>query len=225
MFAWFTSCAKRGIDGVSLALATVSKAVAKRCLQEHSGRMWRNCRKPYRYRARTAHARRHLTRLDKSTYLHDRPEMDTFKLLIDSFRIRQADDFEYQNKTTPPSIYTGAPSSTAPFRQYLDRATASKSLLPPWWIPEKIEECVTFGESGAWSDVRKKVTKHEVTQHYGYEKMPGVQLRMLFDKEDERWKDKPSDYEAYYQDHIRRILNGEGIYAPSLELYKYTVLY
>jgi hypothetical protein len=69
------------------------------------------------------------------------------------------------------------------------------------------------------------VTKHEVTQHYGYKKMPGVQPRMLFDKEDERWKDTPSDYKAYYQDHIRRILNGEGIYlrmyhAPSLKLYK-----
>jgi splicing suppressor protein 51 len=92
------------------------------------------------------------------------------------------------NKRTRPrhqaSILALHPS-TAPFRQYLDRATAYKSLLPPWWTPEKIEECVTFGESGAWSDVRKKVTKHEVTQHYGYEKMPGVQPRMLFDKEDE----------------------------------------
>lgn len=35
-----------------------------------------------------------------------------------------------------------------------------------------------FGESGAWSDIRKKVTKHEVIQHYGYDKMP-LQLRLL----------------------------------------------
>jgi splicing suppressor protein 51 len=118
------------------------------------------------------------TRLDKGTYLHDRPENDTFKLLTDSFRIRQADDFDYENKTTPPSIYTGAASSTEPFRQYLNRATACKGLLPPWWTSEKIEECVVFGESGAWSDIRKKVTKQGVIQHYGYDKMP-LQLRLL----------------------------------------------
>ncbi|KAF2703283.1 hypothetical protein K504DRAFT_463662 [Pleomassaria siparia CBS 279.74] len=131
---------------------------------------------------RLHHLERHVpdpfTRLDEGTYLHHRPEIDTFKLLIDSFRIRQADDFVYENKTTPPSIYTGALSSTEPFRHYLDRATACKSLLPPWWTPEKMEECVIFGESGAWSDIRKKVTKHEIIQHYGCEKMP-LQLRLL----------------------------------------------
>ncbi|KAF9728397.1 hypothetical protein PMIN01_13530 [Paraphaeosphaeria minitans] len=118
------------------------------------------------------------TRLDEGTYLHDRPETDTFKLLIDSFRMRQADDFQYEKRTTPPSIYTGAPSSTEPFRQYLDRATACQNLLPSWWDPKKIEECVAFGMSRAWSDLKKKVTKHEVIQHYGYEKMP-LQLRLL----------------------------------------------
>ncbi|RKF77373.1 hypothetical protein GcM1_220066 [Golovinomyces cichoracearum] len=118
------------------------------------------------------------TRLDKSTYLHDRPEIDTFKLLIDSFRMRQADDFEYENKITPSSIYSGAPSSIKPFRQYLDRATACKDLLPSWFTPGKIEECVIFGESGAWSDIRKKTTKQGIIQHYGNEKMP-LQLRLL----------------------------------------------
>ncbi|KAF9700337.1 hypothetical protein EKO04_001641 [Ascochyta lentis] len=118
------------------------------------------------------------TQLDNGTYLHNRPESDTFKLLVDSFRIRQADDFDYEKKTTPPSIYTGAACSTEPFRQYLNKATTCKSLLPPWWTPEKIEECVILGKSGGWSDIRKKVTKHEVIQHYGYEKMP-LQLRLL----------------------------------------------
>jgi hypothetical protein len=52
--------ARYSIGGVSLTLTTVSKAVAKRRLQEHSGRMRRNCCKPYRCRAWTAHARSHL---------------------------------------------------------------------------------------------------------------------------------------------------------------------
>ncbi|KAL5401092.1 hypothetical protein PMIN03_011814 [Paraphaeosphaeria minitans] len=92
--------------------------------------------------------------------------------------MRQADDFQYEKRTTPPSIYTGAPSSTEPFRQYLDRATACQTLLPSWWDPKKSEECVAFGMNRAWSDLKKKVTKHEVIQHYGYEKMP-LQLRLL----------------------------------------------
>jgi splicing suppressor protein 51 len=51
------------------------------------------------------------TRLDEGKYLHDRLEKDVYKLLIDSFRLRQADECNLENKTTPRSIYTGASSS------------------------------------------------------------------------------------------------------------------
>ena len=118
------------------------------------------------------------TRLDQGVYLHDRPETDVFRLLIDSFRMRQADDFNFESKTTPPSVYTNAPSSTEPFLQYLAKAAKRGNLFPSWWTDDKAKECVTFGKSGAWSDLRKKVTKTEITQHYGDEKMP-MQLRML----------------------------------------------
>lgn len=118
------------------------------------------------------------TRLDQGKYLHDRPEKDVFKLLIDSFRMRQADDFNFEFKTAPQSIYTGATSSTKPFLQYLAKAATRASLLPPWWIDDKAQECVAFGNSGAWSDLRKEVTKDEVMQHYGDAKAP-MQLRML----------------------------------------------
>ncbi|CAO2657805.1 Nn.00g070650.m01.CDS01 [Neocucurbitaria sp. VM-36] len=118
------------------------------------------------------------TRLDQGKYLHDRPEKDVFKLLIDSFRMRQADDFNLQHKTTPRSVYTGAGSSIEPFRRYLAKAATRSSLLPSWWTADKQKECEAFGESGAWSDLRKKVTKQEMIQHYGDEKMP-MQVRML----------------------------------------------
>lgn len=118
------------------------------------------------------------TKLDQGNYLHDRPQTDVYELLIDSFRMRQENDFNLENKTTPRSVYTGASSSAEPFRQYLDKATARPTLLPPWWTAKKSEECVIFGESGVWSDLRKTVMKHEVVQHYGNEKMP-MQLRML----------------------------------------------
>jgi hypothetical protein len=124
------------------------------------------------------HVANPFTRLDQGVYLHDRPEADVFKLLIDSFRIRQADDYDFEGKITPPSIYTGAPSSVQPFRQYLIKAATTGSLLPPWWTDAKVEECAVYGESGAWSDLRQKATKSDINKHYEDEKMP-MQLRML----------------------------------------------
>ena len=115
------------------------------------------------------------TNLDRGVYLHDRPESDVFKLLIDSFRIRQADDYNFEMKVTPQGVYIGAPSSVKPFRLYLKDAVA---ILPPWWTDAKTEECVAFGDGGAWSDLRKKVTKSEIIDHYGDGTMP-MQLRML----------------------------------------------
>jgi hypothetical protein len=102
------------------------------------------------------------TRLDKGTYLHDRPEIDTFKLLIDSFRIRQSDDFGYENKSTPPSIYTGAPSSTVPFRQYLDRATACKSSSTMVDSGEDRRVCDLWRE---WSMERCKEESDKARSH------------------------------------------------------------
>lgn len=117
------------------------------------------------------------TKLDQGAYLRNRPEVDTFKLLIDSFRLREADEFQFENKTKPQSLYTGASDSTAPFRQYVAQAR-TKNLLPPWWNDAKTLECVTFGEGDAWSDLSKKVTKAEISKRYGDDKMP-MQLRML----------------------------------------------
>ncbi|KAL5398906.1 hypothetical protein PMIN03_012734 [Paraphaeosphaeria minitans] len=118
------------------------------------------------------------TRLDQGNYLYDRPQTDVYKLLVDSFRMRQADDFAYEGKAMPRTVYTGFSSSTEPFRQYLEKAAARPKLLPPWWTSEKDEECVIFGQSGAWSNLEKKLTKQEVIEHYGDDKMP-MQLRML----------------------------------------------
>ncbi|KAF2820249.1 hypothetical protein CC86DRAFT_374458 [Ophiobolus disseminans] len=118
------------------------------------------------------------TKLVEGTYLHDRPEKDVYKLLIDSFRMRQADDKNLENKIAPRSINSGASSSIEPFRKYLDLAATRKNLLPPWWNAEKRKECEAFGESGAWQDLRRDVTKQQVINRYGDDKMP-MQVRMV----------------------------------------------
>ena len=118
------------------------------------------------------------TRLDDGKYLHDRPETDVYRLLIDAFRMRSEDGMKLENKPTPNSIYTGNPSSIEPFKKFLDQAATRRDLLPPWWDVGHRAECEKFAESGEWNDVRNKVTKAQMVEHYGDEKAP-MQLRML----------------------------------------------
>ncbi|USP79097.1 uncharacterized protein yc1106_06371 [Curvularia clavata] len=120
------------------------------------------------------------TRLDQGKYLHDHPKLDVFKLLIDSFRLLQEDDLQFDLKVTLESVCTGAASSIEPFKKYLTLAATRPGLLPPWWTPETQRECEEFGESGAWNSLHKIVTKAEVIAHYGGSLVP-VQLRMLAD--------------------------------------------
>ncbi|EFQ95321.1 hypothetical protein PTT_06719 [Pyrenophora teres f. teres 0-1] len=118
------------------------------------------------------------TLLDEGTYLRRRPEKDVYRLLIDAFRMRSEDDMKLENKPMPNSIYTGKPSSIEPFKKFLSLAATRKGLLPAWWTAEHQRGCEKFAESGEWKDVRKKVTKAQMIQHYGDDKAP-MQLRML----------------------------------------------
>ncbi|KAF1835285.1 hypothetical protein BDW02DRAFT_568166 [Decorospora gaudefroyi] len=124
------------------------------------------------------HVRNPFTRLDEGTYLHDRPERDVYKLLIDAFRMRLEDEKKYENRNTPRSIYSGALSSIVPFRRFLDLAATRPRLLPAWWTAEKRAECEAFGESGAWNDLRRRVSMEQMREHYG-DSGAHVQLRLL----------------------------------------------
>lgn len=70
------------------------------------------------------------TRIDRGTYLHDRAEKDVFKLLIDAFRMRQADAFKLEGRAMPDSIYTGASSSIIPFRRFLTQVEQKRGYMP-----------------------------------------------------------------------------------------------
>ncbi|KAL1969635.1 hypothetical protein VTN77DRAFT_8188 [Rasamsonia byssochlamydoides] len=90
-------------------------------------------------------------RLDARTWLHDRPEEDVYKLLVDTYRLRMEDNYK------------------------------RPGLLPPWLSPEKAAECVAFGmnqKDGGWSDLSRAIEKSNVIEHYGNPTMP-MQLRMF----------------------------------------------
>ncbi|KAF2006464.1 hypothetical protein P154DRAFT_217803 [Amniculicola lignicola CBS 123094] len=118
------------------------------------------------------------TRIDQHTYLHDRPETDVYKLLIDCFRMRQEDDNNFENKQSPYSIYSGASDSVVAFRHFLDLASSRSNLLPGWWNADKQKACEEFGMSDNWSSLKAKVSKQSVIDQYSSEMMP-MQLRML----------------------------------------------
>lgn len=63
------------------------------------------------------------TRLEKGIYLHDRPEADTYQLLIDTHRLRLEDTSKFEGVQEPGSIYAAIGNDPLPgfrrFRKYL----------------------------------------------------------------------------------------------------------
>ncbi|RII14164.1 hypothetical protein CUC08_Gglean004306 [Alternaria sp. MG1] len=92
--------------------------------------------------------------------------------------MRSEDGMKLENKPTPNSIYTGNPPSIETSKKFLDQAATRRDLLPPWWDVEHRAECEKFPESGEWNDVRNKVTKAQIVEHYGDDKA-SMQLMML----------------------------------------------
>ncbi|OCL06400.1 putative MYND domain protein [Glonium stellatum] len=118
-------------------------------------------------------------RLENKTWLHDRPEQDVYKLLIDTYRFRMDDDYSLEGKVSTDSVYGGARNGLAGFRRFLRLAESRPGLLPPWWSAQKASECVAVGmqESG-WSSLSCAIEKSDVQEHYDDSKFP-MQLRMF----------------------------------------------
>lgn len=113
------------------------------------------------------------------TWLHNRPEKDVFKLLIDTYRFRMEDNYSMEGDVDEDSIYAGAASGLPGFRRFLSLATRKTGLLPPWWSSDKRKECEATGIGGQeWSDLSCCIEKHDVVEHYGNPMMP-MQLRMF----------------------------------------------
>ncbi|KAK3305123.1 uncharacterized protein B0T15DRAFT_567174 [Chaetomium strumarium] len=120
------------------------------------------------------------TRLNEGTWLHDRPEEDVYRLLIDAYRLRVEDDYTFDGDVDDDSLYGGASSGLAGFRRFLHLARQREDLLPPWWSDEKRRECEAFGmaSSGHFQDLRCAVEKGDIIEHYGDPRFP-MQLRMF----------------------------------------------
>ena len=116
--------------------------------------------------------------LDSKTWLHVRPEKDVYKLLIDTYRLRMEDQYNFEGDADMDSIYGGAPDSRDGFRRFLRWTESRRGLLPSWWSPEKAAECQATGMRGGWSSLASAVEKRDILDHYGDSSMP-MQMRMF----------------------------------------------
>ena len=120
------------------------------------------------------------TKLSAKTWLHDRSEKDVFKLLIDAYRLRMKDNYKFTGDVETDSIYNEAPSGVPGFRRFVHKAEQKAGLLPPWWKPQKVNECVASAGTtrNDWSNLSHTVEKSDIMEHYGSQDMP-MQLRMF----------------------------------------------
>ena len=117
-------------------------------------------------------------RLHAKTWLHDRPEQDVYKLLIDTYRLRMEDNYKFEGTVDEGSVYGSASNGLQGFRHFLDLAESKGGLLPSWWSPEKRAACEGFGMKPGWSSLATKIGKQKVIENYGVELMP-MQLRLF----------------------------------------------
>ncbi|ODA79308.1 hypothetical protein RJ55_04901 [Drechmeria coniospora] len=119
------------------------------------------------------------THLENGTWLHDRPEMDVYRLLIDAYRMYVEDLYQIEQFQEEGSIYTGAPDGLSCFQRFLTRVESRPNLLPPWWNGEKRQACESLGmDASQWCDLRCAVEKSDIIDHYGDPRFP-MQLRMF----------------------------------------------
>ncbi|KAL6872909.1 hypothetical protein J3F83DRAFT_772160 [Trichoderma novae-zelandiae] len=119
-------------------------------------------------------------RLSKGIWLHDRHKQDVYVLLIDSFRLREYDDYTFGGTSNPDSVYSGRPSSCPAFRRFVYQAEA-KGLMPPWWSDQKRVECLAKGVDRSddnWHDLHAMARDVEVVVVYEAAIM-AMQLRMF----------------------------------------------
>lgn len=119
------------------------------------------------------------TRLDNNTWLHGRPEKDVYRLLIDSYRLLVDDRYKFDGEVDEDSLYGGASSGLNGLRKFLIKTASRPGLLPAWWNADKQKECEALGmDSSQWQDLRCKIEKSDVIEHYDDSRFP-MQLRMF----------------------------------------------
>ncbi|KAE8143738.1 hypothetical protein BDV38DRAFT_276818 [Aspergillus pseudotamarii] len=117
--------------------------------------------------------------LHSKSWLHNRPEKDVYKLLIDTYRMKTEDQYTIEGEVDEDSIYSGQPDSRYGFRRFLRLVEQKPDLLPSWWSPEKANACVAYGlNKDNWSSLDCCAEKGDFIERYGDSTFP-MQMRMF----------------------------------------------
>ncbi|SMQ52660.1 unnamed protein product [Zymoseptoria tritici ST99CH_1A5] len=118
------------------------------------------------------------TAIYHNNFLHDRSEEETFKILIDTLRMRQEDMYSFHGDTMPGTIYDGSSTSIPAFRQFIRKAQAVEGFLPPWWTDAKLEQCIRFSKDEGGFSLAGAQEKSDIQETWKDTQMP-MKVRML----------------------------------------------
>ena len=121
---------------------------------------------------------RPFTAISNNTFLHNRNEEETFKILIDVIRMRQEDTYNFEGDIMSGTIYNQEKSSASALRVFLGKAEQIPDFLPSWWTREKREECIQFGLRGPDHLLKCAQEKSDLQERWNDQQMP-MKLRML----------------------------------------------
>lgn len=122
-------------------------------------------------------------RLQARKWLHERPEADVYKLLIDVYRMRMADAHTYAGFCDLDGIYGDGADGSPGLYRFLKLLETKPDLTPGWWSSDKATKCAAFrsyssGSFHNWSDLAYAIQMKDVVRHYADSSMPD-QLRLF----------------------------------------------
>jgi hypothetical protein len=105
-------------------------------------------------------------KLDSIVWLHNQPETEVYKLLIDYLRLQRTRDFNGKDD---------ASDEDATRQTLFDFLHEAKAILPTWWARRHASACVLLSMrrgSMEWSQLNRHLTAEDVENHYGCKETP-----------------------------------------------------
>jgi splicing suppressor protein 51 len=121
------------------------------------------------------------TAISNNKFFHNRPEEATFKLLIDTLRMRQEDEYALEGEHMSGTIYNQEPNSEKAFRTFIRKSKAVTGLLPPWWDDKSLEKCLSYSRNSADFSLKHAQEKHDIQETWADKMMP-MKLRMIAER-------------------------------------------
>lgn len=125
--------------------------------------------------------RRPYHKLIEGAWLRERSESDVFRLLLDTYRLRMQDLYQYEHTVESDSIYHGRGNKDASgFLRFLGLVAQDSRLLPGWWSTSKGRQYLEFArmENRSFGGLDYMIDESEIQRLYQDEGMV-LQLRVF----------------------------------------------